>query len=123
MSVINTMLRDLDERRGRSSGEAIRGDVVRSVKRESPWHLGRNALLLTVAIAVTGLAAGWWLQQRNGLRASPIVIPAPPVPVLAATPPPNATQVPAAAPVSAPLHVNTRGGALPRFGIGARGDK
>jgi len=111
VSLINTMLQDLDQRRGRSSGEAIPGDVVRSVQRASPWRLGRNALLLAFAIAVTGVAAAWWLQQRNGAQASQMVIPAPTMPGLATTAPTNvpprspAAQVVATAPVVAPMPV------------------
>ena len=71
MSVINTMLQDLDKRNGRPGGEAATGDAVRSVKPESPWQLGRNALLLIVAVVGAALLAGvWWLQQRGALATS-----------------------------------------------------
>jgi hypothetical protein len=97
VSLINTMLQDLDQRRGRSSGEAIPGDVVRSVQRASPWRLGRNALLLAFAVAVTGVAAAWWLQQRNGAPTSQIVIPASTMPGLATSGPTNVPPLPPAA--------------------------
>jgi MSHA biogenesis protein MshN len=109
MSLINTMLQELDQRRGRPGGEAIPGDPIRSVKRESPWHLGRNALLLAVAIVATGLATAWWLQQRNSARPVPIVSAAAPtaLPATAAPtsvpprpqPAPAVATAPAAAPV------------------------
>jgi MSHA biogenesis protein MshN len=108
MSLINTMLQELDQRRGRPGGEAIPGDPIRSVKRESPWHLGRNALLLALAIVATGLAIAWWLQQRNSARPGPIVSAAAPTPLPATavqTMPPRLqpAQAVATAPAAAPV--------------------
>lgn len=104
MSVINTMLQDLDKRNGRPGGEAATGDAVRSVKPESPWQLGRNALLLIVAVVGAALLAGvwWWLQQRSvvatagsrSLAAAPTAI---------ATSPPLAAVAPNSAVASAPV--------------------
>ena len=102
MSIINKVLQDLDKRNGRSGGEAIEGDAIRSVKPESPWHLGRNALLVIAILMVASLAGAWWLQQRNrGVESSRVVVPAPPVPVLATNPPLVASQVPPASPAAA----------------------
>jgi hypothetical protein len=50
MSVINTMLQDLDKRHGRPGGEAVPGDVIRSTKppvtgvsaSQRPAHPGRS---------------------------------------------------------------------------------
>ena len=65
MSIINKMLQDLDRRNGRSGGERMAGDAIRSIKPESPWHLGRNIVLAIVGLGVASLAGAWWVQQRN----------------------------------------------------------
>jgi MSHA biogenesis protein MshN len=97
MSIINKMLQDLDKRNGRSGGEAMAGDAIRSIKPESPWHLGRNTLILIVGLLVASLAGAWWLQQRNGgVESSRVVVSAPPAPVLANNPSPAASQIPPA---------------------------
>jgi MSHA biogenesis protein MshN len=101
MSVINTMLQDLDKRNGRPGGEAVAGEAVRSVKPESRWHLGRNTLLL-VGLSLVFLAAGFWLRMRNAAAGSPaVVIPAPPVPVIANNAAPVAVPVAVPAPSAA----------------------
>ena len=100
MSIINKMLQDLDTRNGRLGGEAKAGDAIRSIKPTSRWRLGRNALLVIVGAMVASVAGAWWLQQRDGgIESRRVVVPAPPVPVLAHNPPPAASQVPPALPV------------------------
>jgi len=81
MSIINTMLQDLDKRNGRPGGEAVAGDAIRSIKPTSPWQLRRSALLLLAGLAVVSAAGAWWIQHRGA--PSPIVVAAPPVPVVA----------------------------------------
>ena len=99
MSVINNMLQDLDQRNGRSGGEAMAGDAIRSIKPGSRWHLGRNILLAIVGLGVASLAGAWWLQQRNHGIESRIIVPPPPVPVVANKPPPAPSQIASASPV------------------------
>jgi MSHA biogenesis protein MshN len=103
MSIINKMLRDLDERNGRPGGEAIAGDAIRSVKPVSPWHLGPNTLRVSVGLVAAGLAGGWWMQQqRNSVyEGSPTIVSAPPVPILVKSPPPVTS--PAALPATVPV--------------------
>ena len=98
MSIINTMLQDLDKRNGRPGGEALAGDVIRSIKPTSPWHLRRNTFLTLIGLVAVSAAGAWWMHRG---ATSPIVVPAPPVPVIANNPPPAATQVAPATPVPA----------------------
>lgn len=112
MSIINTMLQDLDKRNGRSGGEVTPGEAIRSVKPVSPWHLGRNTLFVFAALVLASLAGAWWLQQRNGVvQTSRIVAPALPVPVLAQSPPPATSPMPAALPAPTALPVPMVGAA------------
>jgi MSHA biogenesis protein MshN len=99
MSIINKMLQDLDKRNGRPGGEAMAGDAIRSIKPQSSWHLGRNTLLVVVGLTAASLAGAWWLQQRNRGVESSVVVPAPPVPVLANNSPPAVSQISPASPV------------------------
>ncbi len=109
MSIINKMLQDLDRRNGRSGGERMAGDAIRSIKPESPWHLGRNIVLAIVGLGVASLAGAWWVQQRNHgseLRVAAPAVPAPapalasvPVPVPANNPPLAVTPIALAPPV------------------------
>ena len=98
MSIINTMLQDLDKRNGRPGGEAVAGDAVRSTPPTSPWHVRRSVLFGLAGFAGVALSAGWWLQQhRSGaIDKGPIVAVAAPVPVIA-----NAPQVAAPLPPAA----------------------
>lgn len=97
MSIINTMLQDLDKRHGRAGGEARPGDPVRSTGSRSPWHVGRNTVLALAGLVMATLAGAWWLQQRSHEVKASIVVPAPPPPVLAnSTPPPASPAAPAA---------------------------
>jgi MSHA biogenesis protein MshN len=93
VSIINTMLQDLDKRNGRAGGEPKAGDAIRSIKPQSPWHLGRNTVLAVVGLVAASLAGAWWVQQRNHGAQSSIVVPAPPVPVLANNAPPATSPV------------------------------
>jgi len=99
MSIINKMLQDLDQRNGRSGGETMAGDAIRSIKPESPWHLGRNILLAIVGLGAASLAGAWWLQQRNHGVESRVVVLAPPVPAPANNLPPADSQIALASPV------------------------
>lgn len=99
MSIINKMLQDLDRRNGRSGGETIAGNAIRSIKPESPWRLGRNILLAMVGLGVASLAGAWWLQQRNHGIESRVVVAAAPVPVLAHNPPPPASPIALPSPI------------------------
>ena len=98
MSIINKMLQDLDQRSGRRGGETMAGNAIRSIKPESPWRLGRNIVLAIIGLGGVSLAGAWWLQQRNHEIESRVIVPAPPVPVLAHNPPPAASQVALASP-------------------------
>lgn len=107
MSIINKMLQDLDRRNGRSGGETMAGDAIRSIRPESPWHLGRNIVLAIAGLGVASLAGAWWVQQRShgvesrvAAPAQPAVVaPAQPVFVAANNATPVATQIALAAPV------------------------
>lgn len=113
MSIINKMLQDLDVRNGRAGGEALGGGAIRSVKPESRWKLGRNAVIL-IGLLVVALAAAWWLQQRDAAAvAARAAMPAKPAAPVAATAAPlapitgaaPAAPAVAAAPVVAPVAV------------------
>jgi MSHA biogenesis protein MshN len=84
MSVINNMLRDLDQRQGRAPGEASAGETVRAVPApRSPWHIGRAARAWIALILAGGaLGAGWQLQRQAAPAASPdtLMAAAPPSP-------------------------------------------
>lgn len=100
MSVINKMLQDLDKRKGRTGGEAVAGDAIRSVKPESPWRLKRAALLAILGLMLVSPAVAWWLQQHNGgVENSRAVVSSPPAVAVAVAknPSPAASQVPPAA--------------------------
>jgi len=99
MSIINKMLKDLDVRNGRSGGETMAGDAIRSIKSESPWHLGRNILLAIVGLGTASLAGAWWLQQRDHGTESRVLVPTPSAPVLAHNPPPAASPLAPALPL------------------------
>ncbi len=99
MSIINKMLQDLDQRNGRSGGETIAGDAIRSIKAESRWHLGRNLVLAIVGLGAASLAGAWWLQQRGHGVESRVVVPAPPGPALVNNPPPGVPQIALTSPV------------------------
>jgi len=89
MSIINTMLQDLDKRNGRPGGEAVAGDAIRSIKPASPWQLRQNTVLMLLGLMAVSLAGFWWMQQRHAAQV-PIVVPAPPVPFVAGMPAPAA---------------------------------
>lgn len=109
MSIINKMLQDLDQRNGRSGGEVMAGDAVRSVKPASSWHLGRNTLLVIVGLILAALAGTWWLQQRSRQPESArVAVPAPAV--AAKNAPPAGSQ---AAPVASVPEVVAAGAADP----------
>lgn len=111
MSVINTMLLELDKRRGRPGGEAIAGDAIRSIRPASRWQVPRNILLATAGLAAVSTAGAWWMQHRGADAASQVVIPAAKPPMASALPlravPNSASPAPvpiaAAATASAPL--------------------
>ena len=100
MSIINKMLQDLDQRNGRSGGESVAGAAIRSMRPESPWHLGRNILLAIVGLGMASLAGAWWLQQRNHGIESRVIVSGPPGPIIAHNPPPAASQIALASPVA-----------------------
>jgi MSHA biogenesis protein MshN len=100
MSVINTMLRDLDKRNGRAAGQAVAGDAVRSTKAVSPWHM-RPRVAILLGLAGVSAAAALWMQYRGASAATPPVVPAPRLPVIANQAPSPALHV-AAAPAVAP---------------------
>lgn len=78
MSVINRMLRDLDERKDPiGNGGAVGGDMIRSVKPAPSWRVGPKALLALIGIGVLGLALVWWLQPRGWTAARPFALAAP----------------------------------------------
>jgi MSHA biogenesis protein MshN len=97
MSIINTMLQDLDKRHGRPGGEAVGDDAVRSIKPKSRWHVSRNTAVMLAGLVGASAAGAWWMQHR----ASPIVVLAPPVPVIASNAAPVAARAVPAAPVAA----------------------
>jgi len=108
MSIINKMLQDLDRRNGRSGGERMAGDAIRSIKPESPWHLGRNIVLAIVGLGVASLAGAWWVQQRNHgseLRVAAHEVPAAPA-VPAPAPAPSLAPAPVSVSVAVPVPAN-----------------
>ena len=86
MSIINTMLQDLDKRNGRPGGEAVGGDAIRSIKPTSPWHVSRSTMIVLSGLVVVSAAGAWWMQQRATKNV--VVVAAPPVPVVASKAPP-----------------------------------
>ncbi len=74
MSIINKVLQDLDKRHGRSGGESMAGDAVRSVKPPSRWKQGQNSLLPLAAVAALALAGGWWWMQKRNTAEQQIVV-------------------------------------------------
>jgi MSHA biogenesis protein MshN len=121
MSVINIMLRELDQRQGRVPGTAAATGAVRSVSPPSPWHLGKAARVLIGLILAGGAVGAWWIQRQAGaaVAATAVSAPVPAVaaagktaaaagvtaaPAAAATPPaPAAALAAAAAAVPAPV--------------------
>lgn len=112
MSVINTMLQDLDRRRGRLADHALpAGESVRSTASRSPWHVSRRtALALAALSAVTIAGLEWYVPSASAssivqvAAAVPAPVPAPPqAPTLAAAAAPQAPGVvDAPAPAAAP---------------------
>ena len=90
MSIINRMLRDLDQRKDPANGAGVAGgDMIRSVKAASSWRVGPKTLGALAGISLVGLALAWWLQQRGWSAAHPLALPAPQPTVVAVrlTPP------------------------------------
>jgi len=103
MSVINTMLQELDKRNGRSGGEALAGDAIRSTKPSSAWPRRQRALLVLMGLATVSAATAWWLQHRAAVTTSPIGAPAPTVAIANKAPlvSMNAASAAAPAPIAA----------------------
>src|ERR1041384_3380913 len=72
MSIINSMLRDLDQRAGRPAGETVTGDAVRSVGAASQWHVSRSAALVLLSLVVLAAGAYAWMNQRAAATTLPI---------------------------------------------------
>lgn len=96
MSIINRMLRDLDERKDQGSGPAMAGgDMIRSVKPVSAWRLGPKALLALLGVGLVVVALAWWLQQRGWALSRPFALPAAQPAVLVRLAPPVPQGLPA----------------------------
>lgn len=108
MSVINKMLRDLDQRRATSLEPGLRAGTrtVPAPPAAGTQPLRRVAQGLSAVGLVAGLgAAGWYLQAQPQPPAPPVaaapVVAAPPVPAVSAVP--AATAASASAPVELPM--------------------
>jgi predicted Zn-dependent protease len=84
VSVINTMLRGLDERARREGRKGQLGDAVQATAPESAVTAKRVLLVVAAGLGGAALATGLWLYLQGMLAPKPAAIPAPPPPVLAA---------------------------------------
>jgi len=121
MSVINKMLRDLDQRQSGASTPALARaardqglDITRGTAAISPATRRRTRsgavwLLLTLSLLVLGAAGWWWLSPRS----QSAVASAPPAPVVQApaplVAPPAALAGPATASAAVPLAASASG--------------
>ena len=106
MSLINEMLRNLEERR---AGELARQDLQREIRPLPPRRGSKAGLGIAVAVAAIGaVAAGGWLAYERWPTAHPSTPSAAPAPAIAAFPP--------ATPVALPADAM-----LPREGVGSTG--
>ena len=71
MSVINTMLQDLDKRNGRPGGEAVAGDAIRSTKPPVGRGDCGNVLLMLRAWSTASAAGAWWTAAPRRGRDEP----------------------------------------------------
>ena len=101
MSVINKMLLDLDERKGRPGGEATSEDAVRSVKLERKGGLRQKVLVAVLSFVLVGLATAWWLQPHKvSAEEGRVVVQAPPPVALAKSAEAAASISPVASPAA-----------------------
>ena len=102
MSVINTMLQDLDKRHGRPGGEAVPGDVIRSTKPPVSGSRRRNVLLILVGPVIALAGGAWWTQHRAVASTSLVAVPLASAPLVTSEAPPAKSQIASAA-VAAPM--------------------
>jgi len=100
MSVINTMLQDLDKRHGRPGGEAVPGDAIRSTKPPVTGSRRRNVLIVLVGLAMAVAAGAWWTRQRAVAATSLVAVPLSSAPLVASKAPPAEPQIASAAAVA-----------------------
>jgi len=116
MSVINTMLQDLDKRHGRPGGEAVPGDAIRSTKPPVTGSRRRNVLIVLVGLAMAVAAGAWWTRQRAVAATSLVAVPLSSAPLVASKAPPAESQIaspPAVAPMPAPPLTTAANAAMP----------
>jgi MSHA biogenesis protein MshN len=109
MSLINRMLQDLEARRPEGGDDKPAIAQVRAVRARNERHAGRWIGAAVLTLAVLGACAWWWMRLA-GAKVSVV----PPVPVVAAVPPPGA----GAPTVSAPLGAAApSGNPLPTYAL------
>ena len=116
MSVINTMLQDLDKRHGRPGGEAVPGDAIRSTKPPVTGSRRRNVLIVLVGLAMAVAAGAWWTRQRAVAATSLVAVPLSSVPLVASKAPsaePQIASAAAVAPMPAPQSMAAAHAAMP----------
>ena len=116
MSVINTMLQDLDRRHGRPGGEALPGDAIRSTKAPATGSRRHNVLLVLALLAMTVAAGAWWTRHREVAATSLVAVPLSSVPLVASKAPsaePQIASAAAVAPMPAPPLTTAANAAVP----------
>jgi hypothetical protein len=116
MSVINTMLQDLDRRHGRPGGEALPGDAIRSTKAPATGSRRHNVLLVLALLAMTVAAGAWWTRHREVAATSLVAVPLSSAPLVASKAPPAESQIAssaAVAPMPAPPLTTAANAAVP----------
>jgi len=116
MSVINTMLQDLDKRHGRPGGEAVPGDAIRSTKPPVTGSRRRNVLIVLVGLAMAVAAGAWWTRQRAVAATSLVAVPLSSAPLVASKAPsaePQIASAAAVAPMPAPPLTTAANAAVP----------
>jgi MSHA biogenesis protein MshN len=101
MSIINTMLRDLDKRNARSGAGATAGDGVRAAQPTRRLRAGRHSKPALAGVALVAAAAAWWIPQRFAAATLPVAVQAA-RPSFVATAGPAAVQPAAPGPSAAP---------------------
>jgi MSHA biogenesis protein MshN len=109
MSVINAMLRGLDQRAQRAGRESQLGDAVRATAPESAVTAKRVLLVVAAGLGGAALATGLWLYLQGILAPKAAAMPSAPPPALGAQP----ATIPASAPADAAV---TAAVAMPKPG-------
>jgi MSHA biogenesis protein MshN len=101
MSIINTMLRDLDKRNARPAAGASAGDGVRAAQPSRRLRAGPHSKPALAGVALVAAAAAWWIPQRFAAATIPVAVQAS-RPSFIATPGPAAVPPAAPGPSAAP---------------------